>query len=95
MYSAYYGGLGAVAVLMVWLWLMSACILLGAELNAQLERQADPPVDSLDSSGPPPKTDEIVLVRAASSSSALGAKSDATENAASQDALSPPTSGAV
>ena len=36
-YTVYYGSLAAVAVLLVWLWLMSLAILVGAELNAQLE----------------------------------------------------------
>lgn len=36
-YAVYYGGLAAVALLLVWLWLMSLAILVGAELNSQLE----------------------------------------------------------
>jgi membrane protein len=36
-YTVYYGSLAAVAVLIVWLWLMSLAILVGAELNSQLE----------------------------------------------------------
>lgn len=40
-YTVYYGSLAAVAVLLVWLWLMSLAILLGAELNAQLEGHRD------------------------------------------------------
>jgi len=36
-YAVYYGSLAAVAVLLVWLWLTSLSLLLGAELNAQLE----------------------------------------------------------
>lgn len=40
-YTVYYGSLAAVAVLLVWLWLMSLGILVGAELNAQLEGLRD------------------------------------------------------
>jgi membrane protein len=40
-YTVYYGSLAAVAVLMVWLWLMSLAILIGAELNSQLEGLRD------------------------------------------------------
>lgn len=36
-YTAYYGGLAAVAVVLVWLYLTSLALLAGAELNAQLE----------------------------------------------------------
>ncbi|MGR2740036.1 YihY/virulence factor BrkB family protein [Billgrantia sp. Q4P2] len=34
-----YGSLGAVVVLMLWFWLSSFVVLLGAELNAEMERQ--------------------------------------------------------
>ena len=40
-YAAFYGSLAAVAVLLVWLWLTSFAILIGAELNAQLEGLRD------------------------------------------------------
>lgn len=40
-YAVYYGGLAAIAVLLVWLWLVSLSILVGAELNAQLEGLRD------------------------------------------------------
>lgn len=40
-YAVFYGSLAAVAVLMVWLWLTSLAILVGAELNAQLEGLRD------------------------------------------------------
>jgi membrane protein len=36
-YALFYGSLAAVAVLMAWLWLWCAALLIGAELNAQLE----------------------------------------------------------
>ena len=36
-YALFYGSLAAVAVLMAWLWLWCAALLVGAELNAQLE----------------------------------------------------------
>jgi membrane protein len=38
-YQATYGSLGAVFGFMVWLWLSSVVILLGAELNAEIEHQ--------------------------------------------------------
>lgn len=41
-YAVFYGSLAAVAVLLVWLWLVSLAILVGAELNAQLEGLRDP-----------------------------------------------------
>jgi len=40
-YTVYYGSLAAVAVLLVWLWLVSLSILVGAELNSQLEGLRD------------------------------------------------------
>jgi membrane protein len=36
-YALYYGGLAAVAVLLVWLYLTSLSLVVGAEVNAQLE----------------------------------------------------------
>jgi len=36
-YTSFYGGLAAVAVLMVWLWLSSLMVLIGAEANAVLD----------------------------------------------------------
>ena len=38
-YNATYGSLGAVVVLLMWLFVSSYAILLGAELNAESERQ--------------------------------------------------------
>lgn len=43
-YNATYGSLGAVIVLLTWLWLSSYVFLIGAELNGQLERQTSAPV---------------------------------------------------
>jgi membrane protein len=40
-YTVYYGSLAAIAVLLVWLWLMSLALLVGAELNSQLEGLRD------------------------------------------------------
>jgi membrane protein len=37
-YAFYYGSLAAVAVLLVWLWLCSFALLLGAEINTHLEQ---------------------------------------------------------
>lgn len=36
-YSLFYGGLAAVAMVLVWFWLMSMALLVGGEVNAQLE----------------------------------------------------------
>jgi membrane protein len=48
-YNETYGSLGAVAVLMMWFWLSALIVLLGAELNAEMERgrqiQAGAPAD--------------------------------------------------
>ena len=38
-YNATYGSLGAVVVLLLWLYVSAYAILLGAELNAETERQ--------------------------------------------------------
>ncbi|HEX4893239.1 MAG TPA: YihY/virulence factor BrkB family protein [Hyphomicrobiaceae bacterium] len=38
-YNATYGSLGAVIALMTWMWLSTTVILLGAELNAEIEHQ--------------------------------------------------------
>ena len=37
-YNKTYGSLGGVIVFLVWLWITNVAILLGAELNAELER---------------------------------------------------------
>lgn len=38
-YNATYGALGAVVVLLMWLWVSSYAVLIGAEINAEAERQ--------------------------------------------------------
>jgi membrane protein len=38
-YNATYGSLGAVAAMMMWLWISASVVLLGAELNAEIEHQ--------------------------------------------------------
>ena len=43
-YSATYGSLGAVIVLMLWLYLMGAVILIGGEINAEIAHAADRPL---------------------------------------------------
>ena len=40
-YNQTYGTLGAVVVLMLWLFITALCVIVGAELNAELERQTD------------------------------------------------------
>jgi membrane protein len=37
-YSETYGSIGAILVFLIWLWLTNIAILLGAELDAELER---------------------------------------------------------
>jgi membrane protein len=38
-YNATYGSLGAVIGFMTWLWISATVVLLGAELDAEMERQ--------------------------------------------------------
>ena len=38
-YNATYGALGAVVGLMMWMWLSTIVVLVGAELNSEIERQ--------------------------------------------------------
>jgi membrane protein len=38
-YNKTYGSLGAIIIFLVWLWLTNVAILLGAELNAEAERE--------------------------------------------------------
>jgi membrane protein len=40
-YSKTYGSMAVVVVTMLWLWITSLCVLLGAEVNAELERQTE------------------------------------------------------
>jgi membrane protein len=42
-YTATYGSLGAAIGLMTWMWMSAIAILLGAELNSEIERQAQQP----------------------------------------------------
>ena len=42
-YSATYGAFAAVVILLIWLYLTSAVLLLGAELNAVVDLRRDPP----------------------------------------------------
>jgi membrane protein len=52
-YSATYGSIGAVIVLMLWLYLMGAVILIGGELNAEIAHADDKPVVQKESSNRP------------------------------------------
>jgi membrane protein len=52
-YSATYGSLGAVVVLMLWLYLMGAVILIGGEINAEISHASDHPVDQKEGSNRP------------------------------------------
>ena len=40
-YNKTYGSLGAIVVLLLWLYLSAFCVLLGAELNSEMERQTE------------------------------------------------------
>ena len=40
-YDKTYGTLGGIITFLVWLWISNAAILLGAELNAELERSRE------------------------------------------------------
>jgi membrane protein len=51
-YAVYYGSLAAVAVLLVWLYLTSLSLLLGAEVNAILEGVRDAPASAPDAPTP-------------------------------------------
>ncbi len=56
-YGATYGSLSAVIVLLTWLWLSAYVFLLGAELNAELERQVEGAAAAEDTTPAiPPKT---------------------------------------
>ena len=48
-YDRTYGSLGAVVGLMIWIWISAIVVLLGAELNGEIERQSG--VDT--TTGPP------------------------------------------
>ena len=45
-YDWLYGSVGAVLGLMLWAWVSAAAVLVGAALNAELERQAMPGTDT-------------------------------------------------
>ena len=56
-YDATYGSLGAVAVLLLWFWVSALILLVGAEINAELEardRTAGSPLAALPPGGSPP-----------------------------------------
>jgi len=49
-YATLYGGLAAVAIFLFWLWLLALALLVGGEVNAQLDGVRDAPVTA---EGPP------------------------------------------
>ena len=42
-YNQTYGSLGAVVGLMIWIWMSAIIVLLGAELNGEIEHQVGDP----------------------------------------------------
>ena len=50
-YSATYGSIGAVIVLMLWLYLMGAVILIGGEINAEIARAEGKPLEQKENTG--------------------------------------------
>ena len=50
-YDATYGSLGAAIGLMVWMWMSTIVVLLGAELNSEIEHQTA--ADSTEGGGKP------------------------------------------
>jgi membrane protein len=52
-YSATYGSIGAVVVLMLWLYLVGAVILIGGEINSEIAHAADQPVVQKGPAGQP------------------------------------------
>jgi membrane protein len=55
-YSATYGSLGAVIVLMLWLYLMGTVVLIGGEINSEIMQAAGKPVIQKETSGDRPAT---------------------------------------
>ena len=55
-YAVYYGSLATVAVILLWLYLTSLALLIGAEVNAQLEGSRKHRMTSQHSLRPPPPT---------------------------------------
>jgi membrane protein len=49
-YNATYGSLGAIVGFMTWIWLSATIVLLGGELNAEIEHQT-----AMDTTAGPPK----------------------------------------
>lgn len=82
-YDKTYGSLGAVIGFLTWMWLSVNVILLGAELNAEMEHQTA--VDS--TTGPP----EPMGMRGAKMADTLGKTADAAKR---DDKLAPPDSKA-
>lgn len=62
-YNAVYGSIGAVVVLLLWLYLSALTVLAGAEIDAEIERAVAPPVSG--SRGAQPRRRPAGLTRAA------------------------------
>ena len=62
-YSAVYGSIGAVIVLMLWLYIAGLIILVGAEINVVLERQQPGPGAASVKRKPDPVEEQETAVR--------------------------------
>ncbi len=73
-YGATYGSLSAVIVLLTWLWLSAYVLLIGAELNAELERQVAGTAEPSDAPPAPARPVEAVAVDTRSAPDAVGGR---------------------
>jgi membrane protein len=62
-YGATYGAFASAVVLLLWLYITNLCLLLGAELNAELERTEKGTRDAPPPPTPPPAPERVVAAR--------------------------------